>query len=361
MSDEKHDSKETLNLKLATMGSLLKLRTGKQTKAALEKQAQRRRKRTRVDPSPDDSVKQSPESLSDDFAVTSSSVSTSQPPPSSTPNRKMAPKVRVVDGQIVIDSSSLYMDDPSLSQEAFESMTTVDETGGTRRQLPSKRTPSSKWNTDETNRFYQALRKYGTDFSILMRLFPTRTRQQLRNKFKREEREHPWKIEDALKHRTRGTEHYTSMANDVRSENAQIAEEKRRREEEEQGKREAEEAQAALAATAVAESLTATPLPENPLSPVPTDETPDPVDEADPVDVKSELAALDAQLGTGQAGVDNPAPENVKPKPEGGGDEEEVVVEYDDGFDEARLPSAFDESKTDLDMAEDALREYILG
>lgn len=46
--------------------------------------------------------------------------------------------------------------------------------------------------------FAKALRQYGTDFSVLSLLFPTRTRTQIRNKFKKEEKEHPKRIDDAL-------------------------------------------------------------------------------------------------------------------------------------------------------------------
>lgn len=53
------------------------------------------------------------------------------------------------------------------------------------------RTRTSRWTAEETKRFYAALRQCGTDFTTMELMFPSRDRAQLKNKFKREEREHP--------------------------------------------------------------------------------------------------------------------------------------------------------------------------
>ena len=45
-----------------------------------------------------------------------------------------------------------------------------------------------RWRPEETKQFYRALRKYGTDFSTMSCEFPNRTRQNLRDKFRREEK-----------------------------------------------------------------------------------------------------------------------------------------------------------------------------
>lgn len=47
----------------------------------------------------------------------------------------------------------------------------------------------------------RALRQYGTDFTIIEKLFPTRTRRQIKNKFKKEEKDNLAKIDFALKNR----------------------------------------------------------------------------------------------------------------------------------------------------------------
>ena len=40
----------------------------------------------------------------------------------------------------------------------------------------------------DTAKFYMALSAVGTDFTMINAMFPKRTRQQIKNKFKREER-----------------------------------------------------------------------------------------------------------------------------------------------------------------------------
>jgi transcription factor TFIIIB component B'' len=46
--------------------------------------------------------------------------------------------------------------------------------------------------------FYQALRQCGTEFSMMQMLIPGRTRDQLKLKFQREERQHPELVKRAL-------------------------------------------------------------------------------------------------------------------------------------------------------------------
>lgn len=58
--------------------------------------------------------------------------------------------------------------------------------------MASCRTKTTRWTTEETRKFYMALRQFGTDFTTMELMFPgTRDRRQLKNKFKKEERERP--------------------------------------------------------------------------------------------------------------------------------------------------------------------------
>lgn len=45
----------------------------------------------------------------------------------------------------------------------------------------------------------QAIRRYGTDFTLLEKLFVKRSRKQLKSKFKREEKENPRRVDEALR------------------------------------------------------------------------------------------------------------------------------------------------------------------
>lgn len=50
----------------------------------------------------------------------------------------------------------------------------------------------------ETKRFYKALNTIGPDFSLMQKYFPKRSRLELKNKFKREERLNRSLIDRAL-------------------------------------------------------------------------------------------------------------------------------------------------------------------
>lgn len=54
------------------------------------------------------------------------------------------------------------------------------------------------WTERDTIRFYRALNQCGTDFSMMQSLFPHRTRQELKAKFKREDRKNPEMISKVL-------------------------------------------------------------------------------------------------------------------------------------------------------------------
>lgn len=57
---------------------------------------------------------------------------------------------------------------------------------------------SQKWSKGETKLFFRALGLFGTDFSMMTMMFKGRTRSQIINKFHKEEKENPQKIEKAL-------------------------------------------------------------------------------------------------------------------------------------------------------------------
>ena len=65
---------------------------------------------------------------------------------------------------------------------------------------------SQKWKEKDTRLFYKALSLFGTDFSMVALLFRGRDRSQLINKYHKEERDDPEKVEAALRlHRQGGS------------------------------------------------------------------------------------------------------------------------------------------------------------
>jgi len=104
------------------------------------------------------------------------------------------PQLRIVNGQIVLDEASLHVSArPSVTNLA--PTIEVDTGAGVTSASYLNRAQSLPWSPQETGKFLAALQKYGTDFSLIAALFPKRNRRQIKNKFKREEREDPRRMD----------------------------------------------------------------------------------------------------------------------------------------------------------------------
>lgn len=116
---------------------------------------------------------------------------------------RAVPNTMIVDGQIQIDESTLQIDrhaDAAVERDA-ERLEGVDESELTRRVNQStwmKRDKSGGWNEDQTDKFYEALRMFGTDFQMISKMLPGRTRRSVKLKFTREERHDEPRIKRAL-------------------------------------------------------------------------------------------------------------------------------------------------------------------
>lgn len=58
---------------------------------------------------------------------------------------------------------------------------------------------TQKWTTEETEKFFHALRTFGTDFTLMEGVFKGRDRRQIKAKFKKEEKDHPELVDMALR------------------------------------------------------------------------------------------------------------------------------------------------------------------
>lgn len=125
--------------------------------------------------------------------------------PRSNATTALAPQVRVVDGAIVFDEQAAAVAAPAITDDLDQQLEYVDEADGQGRHLTSatyaKRSGSNRWNSSETDFFYEALSMCGTDFSLIQTLFPHRTRAQVKGKFKIEERASPERVAQALRSR----------------------------------------------------------------------------------------------------------------------------------------------------------------
>ncbi|RCH82874.1 Transcription factor TFIIIB component B [Rhizopus azygosporus] len=113
-----------------------------------------------------------------------------------------APQVRIVNGQIVLDTESLTVERSQAGGEIYEGdMEIVEESAMTRKvnsHTYGKRQPSSRWSAAETEAFYDLLSQFGTDFETISKAMPNRSRAQIRLKFNKEEKLHPEKITEYL-------------------------------------------------------------------------------------------------------------------------------------------------------------------
>ena len=117
--------------------------------------------------------------------------------------RYAQPETRIVNGEIVIVQSSLTLNRHAIAEAAREAEEEeiVEENDLTRRINAGtymKREKRQKWDETLTNRFYDGLRMFGTDFEMISRLFVGRSRRLIKLKFTREERYEPERIKETL-------------------------------------------------------------------------------------------------------------------------------------------------------------------
>ena len=129
-------------------------------------------------------------------------------------NTHQGPTLRVVDGVIQVDETSLQVDrhavqeddnDPAnapIEEDELSQRITAQSWLYANRRDPEDRLPRAHrcdpWDQDQTRLFYEALRMFGTDFGIISAMFPGRNRRQIKAKFIREERENPELVDEAL-------------------------------------------------------------------------------------------------------------------------------------------------------------------
>ncbi|PWN19603.1 hypothetical protein BCV69DRAFT_284234 [Microstroma glucosiphilum] len=125
------------------------------------------------------------------------------------------PQMRVVDGQIVLDETSLTVN--RNQEQAFEESEMIDEEIGHKfvnSSTGSKREKSVRWTAVETDKFFKAVSMWGSDFEMISRMFPNRSRKQVKNKWTREERANPTRLDVAFARRLPvDLDRYAIMAN----------------------------------------------------------------------------------------------------------------------------------------------------
>ena len=109
----------------------------------------------------------------------------------------LAPQVHIIDGKIVVDDATLTV-----------TATRESETGSFRRIVESgtilnsstysNRIKPERWSVEDTDKFFRCLTMFGSNFTLIANLFPTRNRRQIKNKFTAEDRRDPARITKCL-------------------------------------------------------------------------------------------------------------------------------------------------------------------
>ena len=116
------------------------------------------------------------------------------------------PTVRIVDGEIVLQKSSMIVNASSKEVEKYpvvEEEAQLAVVGASYNSFVNRKGPQH-WTPEETERFYEALRQIGTDFSTMEAYFGSkRTRRQLKRKYQTELARFPLLVEAALDPKSR--------------------------------------------------------------------------------------------------------------------------------------------------------------
>ncbi|KAA8584354.1 hypothetical protein FQN60_008139 [Etheostoma spectabile] len=114
----------------------------------------------------------------------------------------MVPQVKVAeDGTLIIDEESLTVEvQRAKGPNPAQDRDPIFERGSTTTYSSFRKgTYSKPWS--KTDMFFLAISMVGTDFSMICQLFPLRARSEIKNKFKKEERENAWRIDKAFRER----------------------------------------------------------------------------------------------------------------------------------------------------------------
>ncbi|XP_059405258.1 transcription factor TFIIIB component B'' homolog [Carassius carassius] len=115
----------------------------------------------------------------------------------------LAPKVKVAeDGSLILDEESLTVRVQRTSDTVVENANPLFERGSTTTYTSfRKKWHVKNWSVRETDMFYLAISMVGTDFSMIAQLLTHRSRAEIKNKFRNEERANSWRVDKAFRNK----------------------------------------------------------------------------------------------------------------------------------------------------------------
>lgn len=112
-----------------------------------------------------------------------------------------APQIQIIDGKLVLNQDSITIRQQVVNFEKDYERVDEKETKRITSATYSRFKKTPKWSREETELFFSGVQQFGCDFSYISKLFPHRDRRQIRNKFKKEEKENRSRIESCLRNR----------------------------------------------------------------------------------------------------------------------------------------------------------------
>lgn len=103
--------------------------------------------------------------------------------------------LKLKDGKIIVDETELYvrkthLQGPVIVEDEYKPVTSATY---------AIKKCGKKWNVNDTARFFKALGEWGIDFSVISKVFPNRTRKEIKNKFNMESKRNKEKVDYILK------------------------------------------------------------------------------------------------------------------------------------------------------------------
>ncbi|KAL8490091.1 hypothetical protein ACS0TY_025837 [Phlomoides rotata] len=120
------------------------------------------------------------------------------------------------------NSSGLYNDGDFNSEEGADyndeqgSTPMVDTTEYFNYQSRMDKTSTKRWSKQETELFYEAVWMFGSDLSMITVLYPGRSRREVKLKYKKEERQHPLMLHEALANRSKDHSQFEMVVDHLR-------------------------------------------------------------------------------------------------------------------------------------------------
>ncbi|KAJ8916349.1 hypothetical protein NQ315_005046 [Exocentrus adspersus] len=148
-------------------------------------------------------------------------------------NEMPVPQIKIgPSGEIVLDEKSLVVENKEVKKQREELQKTkvVDGDFDTGYGIYKRQKRAKEWTRNETLRFYKALNIIGTDFTLMVELFPKRTRRELKLKFKKEEKINRALIDKAVMQPCNFN--YAELKHEVDMEERELEELQRQRDEE---------------------------------------------------------------------------------------------------------------------------------